>query len=428
MIGGYKKTSIGLVPEDWSIVKLGNIANTFAGGTPNRNNKEYFDGVIPWVKSGEVNNRNIFRTEELVTEKAIKETATRLINPNSVLVALYGATAGNVGILRIEACSNQAVLAVCTKTDYVSNNYIYHWLKQSTKKLISLTQGSGQPNLNKNIVDSLIVAFPPLPEQSKIASILSMVDDKIDAIIEKLTQTQQFKNGLMQQLLTKGIGHTKFKDSPLGEIPERWRINRIGSLLKNKKGAMKIGPFGSQLKKNSMVDIGIKVYGQENIFKKDMSFGNRYVTEEHYSRLKSCELYSGDFIISMMGTIGKCMVVPEGIEKGIMDSHLIRLQLNELIMIPEFLSQFFSSAILLNQVNKLSHGGIMAGLSSSILGHIDIVCPPVDEQLKIAEILNTIDDKLYVLQNKKHEFENLKNGLMQQLLTGKVRVNINHES
>ncbi|KIC92598.1 restriction endonuclease subunit S [Flavihumibacter sp. ZG627] len=208
----------------------------------------------------------------------------------------------------------------------------------------------------------------------------------------------------------------EYKVTPIGDIPKDWNVCHVEDFLLDKKGAMKIGPFGSQLKKDSMVPDGIKVYGQENIFAKDMSFGDRFISHDHFERLKTCELFPGDFIISMMGTIGKCMVVPKGIRKGIMDSHLLRLQLNEEKMLTDFLTQLFSSPLVLDQVKKLAVGGIMDGLSSGIVKKILFVCPPPDEQEKSAEILFTVDEKIEVIEEQIAQTTELKKGLMQRLL------------
>lgn len=204
----FKDSPLGEIPENWKVVKIGSIAQTFAGGTPNRSINDYYSGTIPWIKSGEVRNRNISSSEECITEKAIKETATKLIEPESVLVALYGATAGNVGILKIRACSNQAVLAVDSASDKVTNGFIYYFLNQVTKKLINLTQGSGQPNLSKGIVDSVLIPIPLIDEQVNIVGCLSTFDDKLDVLLENKSTYEQLKKGLMQQLL---IGKLRVK-------------------------------------------------------------------------------------------------------------------------------------------------------------------------------------------------------------------------
>jgi type I restriction enzyme S subunit len=115
MINEYKDSPLGKIPKNWDVEKLGKLAKTFAGGTPKRGVTGYYGGSIPWIKSGEVNNNSIEGAEEHVTELALKESSTKLIEANSILVALYGATAGKVGVLKVMACSNQAVLAVSSK-------------------------------------------------------------------------------------------------------------------------------------------------------------------------------------------------------------------------------------------------------------------------------------------------------------------------
>jgi type I restriction enzyme S subunit len=200
-------------------------------------------------------------------------------------------------------------------------------------------------------------------------------------------------------------------------IPEEWQKCSVDDFLKDHKGAMKIGPFGSQLKKDTLVSTGYKVYGQENIFEKSFSYGNRYITEDHFQRLRSCELHAGDFIISMMGTIGKCMIVPGGIEKGIMDSHLLRLQLDDKVILPDFLSQLFISPSILDQVKRLSVGGIMDGLSSKIVKSILFLLPPLPEQRKIADILSSVDDAIQATRKVIDQTERVKQGLLQELLT-----------
>ena len=208
-----------------------------------------------------------------------------------------------------------------------------------------------------------------------------------------------------------------YKKTKIGEVPLTWEVLNVDSFLIDRKGAMKIGPVGISLKKSTMVEKGIKVYGQENIFVRDMEFGDRYITEEHYQKLKTCELFPGDFIISMMGTIGKCMVVPNGIQKGIMDSHLLRLQLDEEKMTSFFLKQLFRAPLVFDQINKLAVGGIMAGLSSKIVKHILFPIPPLPEQKKIASILTATDEKIEAIQSRIEATEQLKKGLMQRLLT-----------
>jgi len=411
---GYKDTVIGMIPEDWEVSKLGEIAITFAGGTPNRNNKDYFNGIIPWVKSGEVNSRNIHRTDECITERAIKEAATRLINPNSVLVALYGATVGNVGILRIEACSNQAVLAVNSKTDSVTNDFIYYWLKQTTKKLISLTQGSGQPNLSKEIVDTLNIPIPTFLEQSKIATILSTVDDKIDAINERIAKTQQLKSGLLQTLLTKGIGHAKFKDSPLGEIPESWEVRKLSE----------IAIINDQTLSNDTdpeyafyyVDLTSVKFGKIDFPSTTIQFRNAP------SRARRT-LKNGDVIMATVRPNLLGYAIANFETKGIVCSTGFAIITPLQRTVSQYIYQCLYSESLQGQIQKLIVGSNYPAINSTDVANLRILYPPYSEQQEISKILSTIDEKLDVLKEKKTEFEKLKQGLMQKLLSGQIRVN-----
>jgi type I restriction enzyme S subunit len=152
----YRESSLGMIPTEWEVEKIGDFFSTFAGGTPNRSNEKYFGGTIRWVSSGEVNQHRIFDTDEKITELGLKNSSAKKILPNTTLIALYGATAGQVSMLMVEATSNQAVLAV--KSDKVDDYFIFYYLKHIKEKVIYLAQGSGQPNLNKGMIDNTL--FP----------------------------------------------------------------------------------------------------------------------------------------------------------------------------------------------------------------------------------------------------------------------------
>lgn len=210
-----------------------------------------------------------------------------------------------------------------------------------------------------------------------------------------------------------------YKNTEVGIIPNDWAESDIAQIIGETNG-IKIGPFGSQLKKDLLTNSGIKVYGQENVFNKNMEVGHRYISKEHFHKLSSCEIKSKDFLISMMGTIGKCMIIPDKFEAGIMDSHLIRLRLNQEKCNPELLLHFFSSNILINQVKKLSVGGIMDGLSSKLVKQIKIPLPPtLTEQTAIATALNDSDELIASLEKLIAKKKAIKQGAMQELLKPK---------
>lgn len=193
-----------------------------------------------------------------------------------------------------------------------------------------------------------------------------------------------------------------------------------------KAGGIKIGPFGSQLKKEMLLSDGLyRVYGQENVYEHDFNLGDRYLTRDHFNRLNSCEILPGDFVMSTMGTIGKCAIVPPSIQRGIMDSHLIRLRFDDKKIRPDYMLQLFSDQYhyLSDQTARLAVGGIMDGLSVGIVSRLNVVYPEsLEEQQKIIRTLSEVDCLTTDLQKLIRKKKDIRQGTMQMLVTGKTRL------
>ena len=199
----FKDSPLGRIPADWEVKKLGEIGKSFAGGTPSSGISEYYNGDIKWLKSGEINSKYIYNTEETLTSSGLRNSNAKWIEGNTVVIAMYGATAGQVGIVKTKMTANQAVLALSiNEKERVYFEYLYYSLLVSVNLLLSNLQGSGQPNLNKGNIDNLIIALPPLPEQERIASVLSQVDTVIEKETAYRDKLSRIKQGLMEDLLT----------------------------------------------------------------------------------------------------------------------------------------------------------------------------------------------------------------------------------
>ena len=206
---GEKFTLGGVVidKKGWKKEKLGNICNTFSGGTPNRSNAEYFNGNIPWIKSGELNNGNIYSTEENLTELGLKNSSAKIVEKGTLLIAMYGATAGVLATSYICAAINQAVLALVPKIE-IEKFYLRNAILNQIETYINKFTQGGQPNFNASIIGNFIVYLPSLPEQQAIAEVLSTADKEIDLLKSDIEQEKQKKKALMQLLLT-GIVRVK---------------------------------------------------------------------------------------------------------------------------------------------------------------------------------------------------------------------------
>jgi type I restriction enzyme S subunit len=209
-----------------------------------------------------------------------------------------------------------------------------------------------------------------------------------------------------------------FKLTEIGEIPVDWEAVRLDSLALSHKGAVRIGPFGSQLKKSELSATGIKVYGQENVMSKDFSTGARYVDPEKYRALRNFEVFPSDVLVTMMGSLGFSSVVPSGAKKGIMDSHLLRIQVDQKRVLPSYVALLLGeSQTIKRQITKLRQGAIMVGLNSRLVRSLLLPLPSLQEQQGITQILSICEEAIQKTEAIVAEIQQLRKGLMQRLLT-----------
>jgi type I restriction enzyme S subunit len=187
----------------WETKRLGELGECFSGGTPNTEIAAYYGGDIPWITSSDCNTPRIRSVVGRVTEAGVRNSATKWIKSGTVLIALYGATAGVVAISEINATINQAVLAI--EFSSAVSEFMFHKLRMMKECIIATYTQGGQPNLSGAIVKSIEITLPPRPEQSAIATILSDMDAEITALEAKLAKARQVKQGMMQELLTGRI-------------------------------------------------------------------------------------------------------------------------------------------------------------------------------------------------------------------------------
>lgn len=279
------------------------------------------------------------------------------------------------------------------------------------------SEATGVPSLSKNIIEPIKILLPPLPEQQKIAEILSTVDDKIEIIDQQITETQKLKKGLMQRLLTKGIGHTEFKDSPLGEIPENWEVNELRNVAKCTVGI-------ATSTTHAYCKDGVLLLRNQNIKEGRIALKEvLYITPEFDLLNKSKRLKEGDIITVRTGYPGISAVVSQELSGSQSFTTLI-IRLHNKNILSHFLCYYINSEKGKSFFQSSQAGGGQQNVGSKTLEGMKIIIPSIVEQKRITEILLTIDEKLEVLSEKKVNYQELKQGLMQQLLTGKIRVKV----
>lgn len=197
-------TSIGKVPEDWEIKKLGEICQTSTGGTPSRKKPEFYNGEIPWIKSGELEDNFIDSSIETISKEGLKNSSAKIFPKGSLLIALYGATVGKTSILNIDASTNQAVCAIIANGT-INNHFLRHFLIFRRRELLSQRYGGAQPNVSQTIIRNLEVPIPPIKIQNKISFFLNTIDQKIQAEENKKKALEDLFNTLLNDLMTGKI-------------------------------------------------------------------------------------------------------------------------------------------------------------------------------------------------------------------------------
>ena len=201
------------VPGNWCWTRMKNIAQWGSGGTPSRKISEYYNGNIPWVKTGELNNDYVFETEEHITQNAILHSSAKLFPVNTVVIAMYGATIGKVGILGVEATTNQA--CACGVSNLLANyKYLFYYAISQKDNFINKGKGGAQPNISQEIIKSHEFPLPPLPEQQRIV-------DRIESLFAKLDEAKQKAQDALDSFETRkaAILHKAFT----GELTAQWR-------------------------------------------------------------------------------------------------------------------------------------------------------------------------------------------------------------
>lgn len=308
------------------------------------------------------------------------------------------------------------------------------WFYRQPMLLTFQQQTTGIINLKfEEYLNAAIEVPDDLAEQRAIAQILDTLDTAIretEALIDKLKAVKQ---GLLHDLLTRGIdanGQLRppqsevpqlYKESPLGWIPKEWEAGKVSNYLESEQG-IKPGPFGSSIKKESYAETGFKVYGQEQVISGDQDFGDYFVPLRKYQELQDFSVKAGDVLISLVGTIGKVLVLKAPLQDGLINPRLMRLRPDQRIANSEFVGFLVASDFFVSQVFANAGGGTMPVINKRIISGIHAPVVPLTEQIAILKVKAAIDRRIDSEHLALAKLREQKSGLMDDLLTGRVRV------
>lgn len=414
-----------LVPEGWFDYTIEAICDVIGGGTPDRANIEFWGGDIPWISPTEIvklKSRYIGKTKECITSSGLNGSSAKL-HPAGTVLMTSRASIGFAAINTIPMATNQGFQSFRCKK-FISNEYLYQLIQSKQNELARLAAGSTFLEISSANVKKLKITIPPLPEQQKIATILTSVDDVIEKTEAQINKLQDLKKGMMQELLTKGVGtngvpHTEFKDSPVGRIPKGWEVEGIYDSCNEVF-------LGLTAKVDYVEKGGVPLVRATDISRGSLSFSKaKFISEEqHKSLTKYRQAKRGDVLISKSGSLGVCATVDTDREFSIYES-IIVLQPKAALLCSRYLLWLMRASETQRRLLGGTVGSTVGHLNLGDFRKLKIPLPPLVEQRQIATTLEGIDKECSLTQTKLYSLKSLKKALMQDLLTGKVRVKIN---
>lgn len=401
---GYKETEIGIIPEDWTVESLGEKFHFIGGGTPSKDNVEYWNGDIPWVSSSDLREGDIrkIHIDRYITKNALRKSATQLCPAGAVLV-VSRVGVGKIAVAEKELCTSQDFTnIVCT--DY-NNYFLAYSLLPVMKELARDAQGTSIKGVTTSDIKNLKIGFPLCAEQDGIVETLLDVDKLIDSLEKLIAKKKAIKQGAMQELLTGKKRLPGFK--------QEWLDTCIGNICELVSGGTPSTSVAEYWDGNipwcTPTDI-------TNCVGKYLTVTANKITLSGLQCSSATMLPKGSLLLCTRATIGelKIATMPICTNQGFKSLVAYENTDNEWL--------YYAIQMLKQEMISQAIGSTFLEISKKALANIRIKLPSKNEQQAIASILSDMDDEIIELEQKLAKYRQVKQGMMQQLLTGKIRL------
>ena len=402
---GFKKTEVGLIPEDWEVKQLGDIAEIVSGGTPSTKVDEYWDGTIMWCTPTDITSNKskyLCSTKRTITEKGLANSSATLL-PKGTLLFCSRATIGEVKIAQKPISTNQGFKSLISFQG-IDNEFLYYLVSTSKQKFLERSFGSTFLEISKKNISEINFVTPPLAEQQAIATALSDVDELIRSLDALIQKKETIKKGTMQQLLTGNKRLPGF-DGEWVKVALKDRVDQFIVPMRNKP---------------KRLDGDIPWCRIEDFSGKYL-FGSKSNRGVHIETIKEMNLkvYPVDtLLVSCSADLGRCAIVKK---KLVSNQTFIGLVCSQNKLSEEFLYYYMTYNA--DVLNELSSGTTISYLSRADFERFEIELPKtLEEQKAIAQTLSDMDEELQALRRKREKMVRVKEGMMQQLLNGRIRI------
>jgi type I restriction enzyme S subunit len=413
---------IGEIPEHWDKNKIIRLFSIIGSGTTPKSSKEdNYIGSVNWIQSGDINGGYIENCKNTISDTALKEYPTlKIYKAPFIIVAMYGASVGNISISNIDGCVNQAC---CVMNETKQNfKYLFYAMNSVKRYLIYKAEGGGQPNISQDKIKNTWMPIPPFEEQQSIATYLDQKCGEIDELItlqeEIITKLQSYKQSVITEAVTKGLDkNVPLKDSGIewiGKIPEHWNTYQLKRCSKFINGyAFNSNHFNK--------DKGIPVIRIGDILNEQISFENIVYVQEN-NELEKFIVHKNDILIAMSGaTVGKIGVYNSD-DKVYINQRVGIIRTTQY----NYIKRMFSTNGFIDYINLSSAGSAQPNISSDGILNFHIPVPPLNEQQTIANYLDQkcseIDELISIKQQKIEKLKDYKKSLIFECVTGKRKV------
>lgn len=411
----YKNTPTGKIPVDWEVISLRDVSEINMGQSPPSEDCNEKEEGLPFYQG------NAEFGSKYPSPKKWCEKPKKIADEGDILISVR-APVGEINIAPHKCCIGRGLAAITAKS--IHSQFLYHLLFLRRKYLQKISQGSTFEAINSKELSDLLIFLPAVTEQKKIAEILTTLDEAIENTDQIIEKTKEVRKGLMQRLLTCGIGHKKFKKTEIGEIPEEWKIVSLEVLFDFING--------HAFYTDGYVNEGYRVIDLLNITtegKFQLTEKDKFVSEEVYNKYPKVHLHKDDIIIIMTDItpdkklLGKSAIV-DGSGKYVLNQRVGCLRKKDVTFDLGFIRYVINSDMAHKKFVYHSLGTAQFYINTPTIKNMKVTLPPLSEQYKITEILSDVDTKIEKEEGYKAELEQLKKALMQVLLTGKIRVSV----
>ena len=413
------------IPESWKWVKVGNVGSWSSGATPSRTNPAYYGGIIPWLKTGDLNDGFIKKIPEFITDWALEKTSVRLNPVGSVLMAMYGATIGKLGILDISATTNQACCA-CIPYEGIHNKYLFYYLMSMRRSYIGMAEGGAQPNISKEKIVNSLIPLPPLAEQkrivAKIEELLPLIGryavayEKLEQFNAKFPEDMKksilqyaIQGKLVEQRPEEGTGEELYqqiqaekqhliaekkikKEKPLPEIaeneipfdiPESWKWVRLNNIAESIVDCPHSTPKYLDMETEYCTIDTNCIDGKGDITKW------RYVDADTYTaRIARLTPQKDDIVYTREGSICRAAILPEGPKVCLGQRVMLIRSANGVF--PQFIRRLLMSPMVIRKLTEQQKGIGAKHVNVSDVCNLILPLPPLAEQERIVAKLEEI--------------------------------------